>query len=354
MIKLLEQCVRIPSLSGQEQRVAEFLRDEMLARGFDKAFVDESGSAVGIIGNGPRQLVLLGHMDTVGGDVPVRYEENKLYGRGTVDAKGPLCAFILAVAQAHPVIANSQWQIIVIGATEEEAASSRGAHHAVTQYQPELCIIGEPSGSDGITLGYKGRLLARAHFEQAIAHTSRPEPTSSEQAVNFWNWAKQFAETYNADKPKMFDQVMPGLRSIKSGDDGLREWCDVTIGLRLPLTCGPDEIAQRFSAQFDLMGADEGCELTFFGSEQAYRSSKDTVLARAFVDAIREEKLRPAFKVKSGTADFNILGPAWNCPIVAYGPGDSDLDHTPIEHVEIDEFERGVRVLTRVLRNLTL
>jgi LysW-gamma-L-lysine carboxypeptidase len=355
MIELLENCVRIPSLSGQEQRVAEFLVSEMLARGFDRAFVDESGSAVGTIGNGPRQLVMLGHIDTVGGDVPVRYENGKLYGRGTVDAKGPLCAFILA---AQSLISNlqspiSEWQLIVIGATEEEAASSKGAHYAATQYRPELCIIGEPSGSDGITLGYKGRLLVRAHFEQAIAHTSRPEPTASEQAVNFWNWAKQFAEQYNADKPKMFDQIMPSLRNIKSSDNGLREWCDVTIGLRLPLDCGPDNMMQHLTAQFDGMDAGEGCELTFFGAEQAHRSSKDTVLARAFVDAIREEKLRPAFKVKSGTADFNILGPAWGCPIVAYGPGDSDLDHTPNEHVAIDEFERGVRVLVRVLRSVT-
>ncbi|MCX6020116.1 MAG: acetyl-lysine deacetylase, partial [Chloroflexi bacterium] len=38
------------------------------------------------------------------------------------------------------------------------------------------------------------------------------------------------------------------------------------------------------------------------------------------------------------------------CPIVAYGPGDSALDHTPHEHVPIAEFERAVRVLERVLR----
>jgi LysW-gamma-L-lysine carboxypeptidase len=73
MIELLEQCVRIPSLSGQERQVAEFLRGKMLKRGFDRAFIDEAGNAVGIVGEGPRQIVLLGHMDTVGGDVPVRY-----------------------------------------------------------------------------------------------------------------------------------------------------------------------------------------------------------------------------------------------------------------------------------------
>jgi LysW-gamma-L-lysine carboxypeptidase len=296
-----------------------------------------------------------------------------LYGRGTVDAKGPLCAFILAAAEARQPIANSQWQIVVIGATEEEAASSKGAHYAATQYRPELCIIGEPSGSDGITLGYKGRLLVTSHFEYEIQHTSRPGASASEVAVNFWNWVKRFTDQYNADKSKAFDQILPSLRSIKSGDDGLHEWCDMVIGLRLPVEFGYRQASEIFADEFtkiELTGAldratagfreespkhvnSKGSRLEFWGHEQAYRSSKDTVLARAFVDAIREEKLRPAFKVKSGTADFNILGPAWGCPIVAYGPGDSDLDHTPNEHVAIDEFERGVRVLARVLRSVT-
>ena len=93
--------------------------------------------------------------------------------------------------------------------------------------------------------------------------------------------------------------------------------------------------------------------LTFRGHEVAYRSTRETPLAHAFVDAIRAEGLRPAFKLKTGTADLNVVGPIWQCPIVAYGPGDSALDHTPQEHVDIAEFERSVRVLTRVIQSLT-
>ena len=169
MIELLEQCVCIPSLSRQEAQVAAFLRDEMQQRGFNHAFIDDAGNAVGILGDGPKQIVMLGHMDTVGGDVPVRYEDGKLFGRGSVDAKGPLCAFILAAQQFTTRNAPmGDWQIIVIGATEEEAASSKGARFAATQYAPAFCIIGEPSGMDGITLGYKGRLLVQARFEQSM------------------------------------------------------------------------------------------------------------------------------------------------------------------------------------------
>ena len=50
---------------------------------------------------------------------------------------------------------------------------------------------------------------------------------------------------------------------------------------------------------------------------------------------------------------MNIVGPVWGCPILAYGPGDSSLDHTPEEHVVLAEWARGVTVLAQVLRDLT-
>ncbi len=360
MIELLEQCVRIPSLSGREAAVASFLSNEMAARGFDRSFVDEAGNAVGIIGSGPRQIVLLGHMDTVAGDVPVRIDNGVLFGRGTVDAKGPLCAFVLAAAVVARAFPRDTWQLIVIGATEEEAASSRGARHAAKAYAPELCVIGEPSASDGITLGYKGRLLISARYEQASQHTALPGANASEAAVALWNHVAALAAAYNANQPKAFDQVLPSLRRIQSGDDGLKEWCDLMIGVRLPVEYGPGALHAAVEQWQSEQAPREGdrrspisVELGFHGPEHAYRSSKDTPLARAFVEAIRAEKLRPAFKLKTGTADFNVVGPVWNCPIVAYGPGDSSLDHTPHEHVAIADFERAVRVLERVLLSLT-
>jgi len=89
----------------------------------------------------------------------------------------------------------------------------------------------------------------------------------------------------------------------------------------------------------------------WFG-EPAVRGEKNTPLVRAFLSALREEGAQPRFKVKTGTSDMNIVAPLWRCPVLAYGPGDSTLDHTPEEHIELAEYDRAIRVLAGALQAL--
>jgi LysW-gamma-L-lysine carboxypeptidase len=90
------------------------------------------------------------------------------------------------------------------------------------------------------------------------------------------------------------------------------------------------------------------------GYEKTWRSERDPLLVRSFLAAIRtvapDEKA--SFVVKTGTSDMNVVAPVWKCPIVAYGPGDSSLDHTPNEHVLLEEYWQAVLVLEQTLRNL--
>jgi LysW-gamma-L-lysine carboxypeptidase len=61
----------------------------------------------------------------------------------------------------------------------------------------------------------------------------------------------------------------------------------------------------------------------------------------------------PRFVYKTGTADLNIVAPAWKCPAVVYGPGDSALDHTPNEHIRLEDYRKAVDVLSATLEKLT-
>ena len=89
------------------------------------------------------------------------------------------------------------------------------------------------------------------------------------------------------------------------------------------------------------------------GAVEAYRASKNTKLVRAALAAIRAEDGTPSFVVKTGTSDMNIVAPKWQCPSIAYGPGDSNLDHTPNEHISQLEYQRSIAVLRTLMENIS-
>ncbi|MBZ0297154.1 MAG: [LysW]-lysine hydrolase [Anaerolineae bacterium] len=339
---LLQDLVSTPSLSHHEQDAVHLLVDWMQNKGYSEAYVDEAGNAVGIIGSGSNDIVLLGHIDTFPGVVPVRRKGRLLYGRGTVDAKGPLCTF---AAAATRVELPTDTRLIVIGAVEEEAATSKGARHVTSCFSPRCCIIGEPSQWDRITLGYKGRLLLDWQWSGPLAHSAGLTLSPAEQALAYWDEVRAYTEHYNSDKEKIFDQLDVSLRDINTGQDGAFGHARMTIGFRLPPRLSPASIVNGLKPE-------SSATVKPYGAEQAFVADRDTVLSRAFRGAIRSEGGQPRFVYKTGTADMNVVGPVWNCPIVAYGPGDSALDHTPEEHIHLDEYLRAVNVLAACLQRV--
>ncbi len=340
-VALLEELVRIPSPSGAEGQAAAFLTSWMARHGFE-AWVDEAGNAIGVVGEGPRTLLLLGHLDTVPGEIPVRVEDGRLYGRGAVDAKGPLAAATAAVAR---VGARPGWRWVVVGAVEEESATSRGARHLVRTWpRPDMVLILEPSGVDAIALGYKGRLLLHVRLEAPGRHTAVPEPNPAERLVELWIALRERARSVS-EGSRLFEQVTPSLRRLVADGDGLREWAEMTVGFRLPEAWPPERWREAMRPILETAGVAWRTE----GEEPAWRAPADTPLVRALLSGIRGEGFRPRFLLKSGTSDMNVVGPAWRCPIAAYGPGDARLDHTPEEHIELREYQTSIRVLIQAL-----
>ncbi len=357
-VTLLRNMLTIPSYSRQESALAHYLVEQAQQMGLH-ASIDDTGNFVASThpaecGVSTRPIILLGHMDTVGGVIPVRLQDGALYGRGAVDAKGPLAAFLCAAARlaslepsgffAHP--------IVVIGAVEEEAATSRGAHAIVERYQPPACIIGEPSGSQAVTIGYKGRLLVEYCVKRPMSHSAGPQQSAGEVAVAFWNRIRDHATSWNRQYAanSTFAALTPSLRSINNSQDGLEEQAQLCTGYRLP----PGYDTTDLRTQLEHWADEDGAHLSFSGEEAAFQGTRTTPLARAFIAAIRATGGQPSFKRKTGTSDMNVVGPAWGPNIVAYGPGDARLDHTPQEHIHIAEYIHAINVLELVLRELAL
>ena len=346
-VGLLHDTVAIPSVSGSEDEVAQFLRERCAAFA-DRSCLDPAGNVVVEVGRGPLAVMVLGHIDTVAGEVAVRIEGGRLYGRGSVDAKGPLCC-ALAAAERLSAAARNALRVTVIGAVEEEATSSRGARYLLDSVAPpDLLIIAEPSGWQAVTLGYKGRLLLSLHAAKPNRHSAEDEATAAADIVEAWTRIATWVDSQNAGVDRLFERVQLSLASIGSSEDGLVQRAEARIGFRLPPRLPPRAV----EAALKQTPLPASMSLAFSGHELPYRGGRDTALTRVFRSAIRAAGGRPVTKLKTGTSDMNVVAPHWQVPMLAYGPGDSRLDHTPDEHVELDEFHRAVAVLTDVLERL--
>lgn len=382
-VDLLNTLVSIPSPSLQEAQASAFLANWFNRHGMT-GYVDEAGSAVGVKGEGEKEILLLGHIDTFPGEVPVRREGDLLYGRGTVDAKGSLCTFAAAAAQVE---VPPGWRVTVVGAVEEEYATSKGARYVLSERlqgqvqgsggaeeqgrdyalvpakgaqsvppcPPTFCIIGEPSHWDRVTLGYKGRLLMDVVLRVPFSHSAGEGRLPAEQGVDLWRQVEQFCASFNterqADTP--FAQLSPSLRQIASRDEGAFGVVELNCGFRLPVGLTLAELESHLRGLTATLPAGTTSEVNFSGGELAYKGDKSNPLVRTFLQTIRAAGGQPRFVVKTGTADMNVVAPHWpDTPIVAYGPGDSSLDHTPQEHIDLNEYLQAIEVLCEVLKKL--
>lgn len=334
MSELLRKLVSIPSESGNEGKAVDFLVDEMKEKGF-KAKKDRAGNAIGVIGKGKKQILLAGHIDTVKGQLPVKVSKGFVFGRGAVDAKASLAAFVEA---GEEFLNSEDVQIIVAGCVCEES-DSKGAHFLKKELMPSTCIVGEPSGAAAITIGYRGRISLECRARGKVFHAGHGQENAIDELINFYNKLRQ---EFTEEKVG-FSNSNASLSEINSKSDGIVQECNARIDVRTALGFN----SKKFHSFLNSYSSDN--KIKILEELQAVKADKNSYLARAFISAIREQGLSPSYKVKTGSCDMNIFAEEWNCPIIAYGPGDSKLDHTNKEKVSLKEYELAKRILTTAL-----
>lgn len=330
-VTLLSRAVQIPSVSYDERELALFLVDWCERRGID-AGIDPAGNFVARRGEGMHRLLMLGHLDTVPFHWPASWTGNRISGRGSVDAKGSLVAFVETLAEAD---VPAGVELRVVGAVEEEVSSSKGAYYVRDHYPADAVIVGEPSGHDALTLGYHGLLKLRLSASVASGHSAASDAVSAADVV-----IRGLADVREAVL-KEAHAALSAVVDVRLGAEPGAEHASAVINFRVPPGVEVDalvEVAQerRGACALDVLRATPGVQF-----------SRATQLARAFTRAFARVGLRPRFVVKKGTSDMNTLATSWrDVPMVAYGPGDSTLDHTDIEHLDADAFRCARRVLS--------
>ena len=359
-VRFLTNLLGIYSPSGEEEDIANFLVHEMKKMGYEVG-KDNIGNVIGVIGDGDPVILLCGHMDTVAGTMPLRIEEGKIYARGAVDAKGPLAAMIMAAVAAAKE-PGFKGKILVASVVEEEA-TSKGVRYLITQgIKADYAIFGEPSGVENITIGYKGQIQLKIVCKTETGHSSTPWlfENALDKAYEVWERIKN-ASLYPSIDPaeSPYTAVTACLVKISGGtaNSVIPFEVEMNIDLRVPIqftTAQVFEAIKKIIASYQNANPKVVVKTTVEDTVEPFEVNKASPLVHVLSSSVRKVLKKPATLMrKTGTGDMNILGKAMNLPIVTYGPGDSHLDHTVDEHIEINEYLDAIAVYKETLVRLS-
>jgi LysW-gamma-L-lysine carboxypeptidase len=348
-VEFLHRIVATYSPTGHECEVAKLILEAMHSLGINSK-IDEVGNVIGKAGDSGPTFLLCGHMDTIPGMLPVKIEGGKLYGRGAVDAKAAMAAFVFATGLL--LEEGFKARIIVVGAVDEEG-KGRGIKHLIKKgIKADYAIFGEPSGVDNITIAYKGSLHVKLTCTTRTGHSSSPWLFSNAVEEAFALWRELQRIRLPEEKPESrFYSVTSALTEIRGGSRSsiIPSTCMLRLDFRLPPGVKPSRLMEEVERAVELFKSARpgvGVEVNVEDSCDPYEADKDSVLVRGLSWAVRKVREKPATLLrKTGTGDMNLLGNILSIPTVTYGPGDSRLDHTEDEHIDVNDYLDSIKIL---------
>ena len=186
MTRFLRELVRIPGESCEEEGHARRILAELEALGFDKAYLDPQGNAIGVMGTGEKLIAFDGHIDTVGigersnwsFDPYEGYETaEEIGGRGTSDQLGGVVSAVYGAKIMRDLdLIPPGYAVMVTGTVQEEDCDGLCWQyiHEVEKITPEFVVSTEPTDG-GIYRGQRGRMEIRVEAKGVSCHGSAPE-----------------------------------------------------------------------------------------------------------------------------------------------------------------------------------
>jgi len=358
--KLLTRMLEIYSPSGCEGEISQFLAQEMASLGFEVS-VDRVGNVLGRMGRGIHRVLFCGHMDTVEGAISVKQRGKVLFGRGAVDAKSSLAALICGAVK-HRELGGEGGSVDVLAVVDEEG-KSKGMKFFLSNAKEtyDYAVFGEPSGAYALTIGYKGRIVLIVKISTLAGHASAPQLFENAIYVGlrlvdrFRDLETKWARRGGGDFFNIPTLCVTGMRG-GSQDNTVPSQCELSLDIRIPPSIKLGEVKRKLIKvleEFRLSELRASMEYEFTDENEPYLEYSDSNLVKAFLQSIGEVVGKKGrLSRKTGTGDVNDFVKKFGTSSVVYGPGNSKLDHTPLENVSLQEYLDSIRVLEKVLGRL--
>ncbi len=358
----LSALVKIKSMSGEEKEVVHEIKRQMLDAGFDEVRFDGLGNVIGRIGNGKRILAIDGHVDTV--DVgnldnwnfdPFSGEirDGFVHGRGSVDQKGGVAAFITAGKIIKELGLAKDLTVLFVGSVIEEDCDGLCWKYLVEEegIRPDVVISTEPTNLN-IYRGQRGRMEMDVIFTGLSAHGSAPE--RGKNAI--YMASKACLEIEKLNENLGYDEFLgKGSITISEFKSGAPSLCAVAdyakIHLDRRLTWGETKELAVAEIRKIVSGMDAKVVVPYykqkgwtgleFGMEQYYPTwllPENHPAVHTGVQAFEKlfDKTPLVDKWTFSTNGVTING-IYGIPVIGFGPGNEVMAHAPDEKTPVSD-----------------
>jgi acetylornithine deacetylase len=328
VVSFTRQLVDIESITGNEASVGDFLHRELRSLGFQSAKIPVEARRANVFATSPEQyrpeIVFSTHMDTVPPYIPSSEDGDRIYGRGSCDAKG-----IIAAQVAAAVRLRGQGLHVGLLFVVGEERDSLGARVANQQaHGSKFLINGEPT-ENRIALASKGALRVEIIAQGRMAHSAYPE--LGESAI---------------------DKLIAALTRLRAMELPVAEGigpCTLNIGM-IEGGRAPNVIPDHAKAKllYRLVGSSEDLKGQIRAAVRGLAKAEVT-LEIPFV------RLRTLAGLPTMTAAFTTDIPAlanWGQPLLV-GPGSIHVAHTEGEYIDKRQLDGAVDLYCEIASRLS-
>lgn len=365
-IYLTQKLIEFPSITPDSAGSLDYLQELLSSWGFTcyRLPFEEVDNLYARLGKDFPNFCFAGHVDVV----PVvdlhkwthppfsgQIENQILYGRGVVDMKGALAAFLSALADYLP--SHTKGSISLLLTSDEEGKAFHGTKRVIQWLEEQnehisACLVGEPTNptivGEMVKVGRRGSLNASIVIHGQAGHVAYPEQainpipfllnfltslieSSLDQGADFFDPSHLEITTIDVGNPT--SNVIPDVASAKfnirfnphHSGNSLTEWLQTK--------------AQAIPIPYDLS--------IHVSGEPFFRP--DDHLKKTLSEAIYKVTNRlPEFSTTGGTSDARFIHKI--CPVIEFGLINKTAHHIN-EHVSISEIYTLKNIYLEVLKN---
>jgi acetylornithine deacetylase len=325
VVALAAELLAIQSSTGSEAPAVDFVSRWLVARGWNVTTQEVTKGRANVwASRAGRGVTLSTHLDTVPPYIPPRLEGNKLFGRGSCDAKG-IAAAMLCAAEQLAAEGEERVDLLFVVGEEKGSDGARAANHLPATSR--FLVNGEPTESK-LASGAKGSQRVMVRTRGRAAHSAYAELGVS------------------AIEPML--ELLPTVKTLPLPVDDVLGRTTVNIGTIhggteaniIPALC---ETELMFRIVSDVAPLREA--VTRWADGKAELEWGSYIPAQHF-------HLIDGFEVApvAYTSDIPLLS-RWGTPLL-FGPGSINVAHTTEEHIDVDELRAAVDAYARIARTL--